>query len=110
MGKTAGYELYEFLTAEIIQGVTKRFGDESRHMAEELASDVCDELVAEWGGMGLYLPRCTFVTMSVRNKKIFSEFTGQNYQELARSYGLSEMRIRNIVAIFRNKSRGGRTS
>lgn len=108
MNKMPGIELYEFLTAKIIEGVTKRFGDESRLQAAELADDVCDELVAEWGGASLYLPRCAFVTMSVRNKKIFSEFTGANYRELARSYGLSEMRIRNIVAIFRNKSRGGR--
>ncbi|GAB6100418.1 hypothetical protein JCM16358_22970 [Halanaerocella petrolearia] len=48
-------------------------------------------------GSSIYFPKLDCAIQPLRDKRIFREFTGENYQELARKYNLSERRVRQIV-------------
>ena len=54
-------------------------------------------LCAEKGGKSIYLPKGVAAYLSARDLQMCSEFTGNNYDLLARRYGLTEMRVRQIV-------------
>lgn len=54
-----------------------------------------------FGGTNLYVPRKERILQKIRNKAIRREFERQNYRQLAAKYGLSERRIRQIVAELR---------
>ncbi len=49
------------------------------------------------GGANLYVPRGTSYECSRRDLEIFAAFRGNNYDVLARQYGLTEMRVRQII-------------
>lgn len=66
-------------------------------IAEDLALQVGDSICAEVGGTQLYIPRAIAYRLSQRDTTIFNEFRGDNYHQLARKWGLSEMQIRNII-------------
>jgi len=104
MGRSVqGYELYEFLTQQIVDGIVARFGASGEARAKAVAADVCDELIIQWGGMGFYLPKATLAKCSAEAELIWSEFNGSNYGALAMKYGKSEMRIRQIITVMRAK-------
>ena len=54
-------------------------------------------LSSEKGGMAIYLPKGLAVYLSARDSEMCSRFCGNNYRQLAREYGLTEMRVRQIV-------------
>ena len=54
-------------------------------------------LCAEKGGKSIYLPKGVAAYLSARDLQMCSEFTGNNYDLLARRYELTEMRVRQIV-------------
>lgn len=110
MAKATGDELYEFLTRQIISSIAKHFGSEMQSIAAEVANEVCDELVGEWGGTAIYLPRRLLATMSKRNEQIFREFGAGGCRELARKYGLSEMRIHQIISAHRAEKKNQRSA
>ena len=109
--KNQGYELYEFLTRKIVESTIVYFGDdkEAPAKAEAVANAVCDELIHEWGGMGFYLPKTTLAKCSAEAELIWAEFNGANYGALAKKFGKSEMRIRQIIKAMqvKSKARGG---
>jgi Mor family transcriptional regulator len=49
------------------------------------------------GGERVYFPRLAFAGKYLRDEEIREQFNGYNARELARKYGLSERRIRQIV-------------
>jgi Mor family transcriptional regulator len=51
-----------------------------------------------FGGTTIYIPKKERVLQHARNEAIRREFDYQNYRQLASKYGLSERRIRQIVA------------
>ena len=51
-----------------------------------------------FGGTTIYIPKKERILQQTRNKAIRREFDCQNYRQLASKYGLSERRIRQIVA------------
>lgn len=59
--------------------------------ARRFATDVC----REFGGDRLYVSKISY---SQRDREIRGAFNGRNYAELMKQYGLSERRIREIVA------------
>lgn len=54
--------------------------------------NLCDEM----GGAPLYLAKGVAVHLSARDRRMCEEFRG-DYKVLARKYGLTEMRVRQIV-------------
>lgn len=71
-------------------------GEKSAHIAVA----VVDELRKHWGGQSLYVPQGAGVKRRKRDLAIFAEFNGRNYGELAMKYGVSEMRVRQIVSFM----------
>ncbi len=64
----------------------------------QLALRQTERLCAECGGMNFYLNKGIRYRASLRDREMFSRFNGRNYDELARTYGLTPMRVRQIMA------------
>lgn len=62
----------------------------------ELALEVIDRQGNEVGGATFYYPKGLTLKLSPRDQAIYAEYTGRNKRELARKYGLSDMRIDQI--------------
>lgn len=55
-------------------------------------------LAQEMGGRGgIYIAKGLIAQLSARDHEMCSKFRGNNYRELAHDYGLTEMRVRQIV-------------
>lgn len=54
-------------------------------------------LAGKLGGSNIYIPKINTLYRGVRDKKICDEFNGKNYAALAKKYGVTERRVRNIV-------------
>lgn len=63
------------------------------NLDQQNAQRFASNFYKEFGGDRFYISK-----MDHRNKEIRDAFNGRNYQELARQFGLSERRIREIVA------------
>ena len=70
----------------------------------DLARSATDRISRDVGGVSFYMPKGFIRFSSARDRDIFAEFNGKNQRELARRYGLSDMRIKQIVASMRSKS------
>lgn len=90
-------EFFGFLRDAVVAGIVKREGDTKHALAIEVAEEVCDELAFEWGGDQIYIPRGLLARIPERNQQINAEFNGKNHRELAQKYGVTEMRIRQIL-------------
>ena len=54
-------------------------------------------LADQRGGYPLYIAKGIAVHLSERDRAICARFNGTNYRELARTHGLTEVRVRQIV-------------
>lgn len=54
---------------------------------------VCEK----WGGETCYIPSQTELFLAVRNEEIRRQFKGDNYEELALNYKITERQVRRIV-------------
>jgi isopropylmalate/homocitrate/citramalate synthase len=54
-------------------------------------------LAGKLGGSNIYIPKINTLYRGVRDKKICDEFNGKNYASLAKKYGVTERRVRNII-------------
>lgn len=72
---------------------------EMQDIAECIGIDAFKKLVRLCGGQMIYIPKADSVARPVRNRLIKSEFNGANYRRLASKYGLTERRVREIVAM-----------
>jgi Mor family transcriptional regulator len=67
----------------------------------ELVLDQVDRYSAEEGGSSFYVMKGLRFRLSQRDRRIVDEFTGNNIEQLAAKHGLSDMRIRQILAAAR---------
>ena len=58
-------------------------------------------LASEQGGRAIYLAKGIAVQLNARDRQMCAEFRGNNYDELARKYDLTDMRIRQIIGAWR---------
>lgn len=65
-----------------------------------LALRQVERLSREEGGRNFYLGRGMRYRESVRDKKMYAEFNGRNYNDLARKYYLTATRVRQIVDLM----------
>lgn len=68
--------------------------DETRELAREVVHDIC----AACGPATVYIPKDDYFGLTDRDLKIFSEYKGYNVHSLAKTYGVSPTRIRQIHA------------
>jgi len=69
----------------------------SEEKSAHIAVAVVDELRKHWGGQSFYVPQGAGVKRRKRDLAIFAEFNGRNSGELAMKYGVSEMRVRQVL-------------
>lgn len=62
-----------------------------------LALRQTERLSAEVGGNALYLNKGVSYRATVRDREMYARFKGHNYDELAKVYRLSSMRVRQIM-------------
>lgn len=65
--------------------------------AAKMAVHVTQKLRFLYGGSHAYFTKDHHKKLNERDIAIFESFNGKNYTELAFQYGLSEMRIRQII-------------
>lgn len=74
-------------------------------IATSVAVEVAKLVRDHWGGQSIYVPFGLALKTQHRDLKIYAAFTGENYKELARKHGVSEMRVRQIVNAVRKQMR-----
>ncbi len=72
--------------------------DECRQVADIIGLQALLDLSARLGGERVYIPLPDRLATAARNRKIRSEFNGQNYRALALKYNLTVRWIREIVS------------
>lgn len=78
----------------------------SEQAASELGPRVASLLASDWGGLNLYIPRNLAANLERRNAEIYSDFTGDNVQDLALKYRVSAQHIYQIVRAERTRRQG----
>ena len=66
-------------------------------IAEVIGVEHTVKLARALGGTYCYLPKLDKLLQEIRDRRIKQEFTGFNHKKLALKYGLSEIRIRQIL-------------
>ena len=89
---------YEILTSANIQP----------QEAGVLAMRIAEAVRHEFGGTTPYWPKNYNPQLLQRDKELYARFNGHNYHELAKIYGLSEMRVRQIIERCRAADRTAR--
>lgn len=79
--------------------------EEQRDVAGLIGLDNYKKLMAEYGGVSIYIPKADRLERLERNDRIKAEFDGYNFRELAVKYGLTEVSIRSIVSEEVRKTR-----
>lgn len=71
--------------------------------AKLIAESLADRLADYWGGQLINFPKDYRWKLSQREQKIYSEFNGVNYAELASKYGMCERGLRKLLARVRDR-------
>lgn len=69
--------------------------------AKRIASEVAVEFCDLYGGLQVYIAKGLRVQLTARDRKIFSEFDGYNYEELAKKYRVSVRWLYHLVRRIR---------
>jgi Mor family transcriptional regulator len=70
---------------------------EEEPAAMEFGFEVAEFLRRHWGGEALYIPRGQEWFLSQRDQEILQEFNGNNRTELCHKFGISSMRLYQII-------------
>ena len=82
-----------------------------QHHCALVALRQAERLSTEEGGNALYLNKGISYRATLRDREMYARFTGHNYDELARAYRISTMRVRQILGamvLIERASRQGR--
>ncbi|MBX3589033.1 MAG: Mor transcription activator family protein [Ramlibacter sp.] len=66
--------------------------------AEEIARDCAHDICAGHGGLFMYVPKDVEFTLTKRDLEIFERYNGRNMPELVEEFGVTHIRIYQIVA------------
>ena len=66
-------------------------------IANKVANGLCDSLSKNWGGITIYIPSQKDFERKKRNQKIYDQFNGTNYADLAKEFKISEKQIRICI-------------
>lgn len=79
-------------------------------MASKIARDCAERVRQDWGGQIIYVPIGQGFETMQRWQEIWGKFKGDNYDELAREYELTEVHVYRIIARMREAERRARQS
>ncbi len=68
-----------------------------------LAIVILDKLCNHFGGFPVYLPKGKTLRAELQNLRIYSEFKGDNIEDLARKYKISVQHAYRVVKIMRHR-------
>lgn len=72
-----------------------------RERAEVFGLAVALRLRARWAKQNIYFAEGRSIDLRSRNQRIWDEFNGRNYDELASKYGVTVVWIRRIIEAMR---------
>jgi len=100
-------EILEELAAHLGEALVKR--GLSKEVAAQVAWESADWLrqPTAWGGRSIYIPRAEQIELRARDLEIYHRqvFEHWSYPLLAKTYNLTEMRIRQVLARVRQQRR-----
>lgn len=67
-------------------------------LADQAAVAIIDHLVEHWGGQLITFPKDFFFRMAKRDQEIYDRFTGHNYAELAKEYGITQRAVYKVIS------------
>lgn len=100
---------HELLT-DVVATATKRLVDNglSHTEAALMASDLADHFAQHWGGQVISFPKDYRRMLSQLELEVYGKFTGDNYDDLARQYGLTMSGMRKLIGRTRARlAKGG---
>ena len=80
------------------------FEGDMAEVAEAIGVEATKKMLEIFGGESIYFPKPQSVIRSCRDRRIYHEFNGFNFRELAVRYELTTRQIRVIVHEQRMKS------
>ena len=69
--------------------------------ARQAALAIVKQLTKDWGGQQIYIPKAMMLELSERDHQLYSEFNGHNQPQLAKKYGISVVRVYQIIDFVR---------
>ena len=91
----------EAAVASVATEELMRSGIKAGDVPSKIALAVGEHLIVAWGGQHVYFPR----DIARRNARIDDEFDGENIDQLARKYRLSDTTIYSIISSERERRR-----
>lgn len=70
-----------------------------------IANSLADHLADHWGGQNLNIPRDYRRKLSARELEAYERFDGENYDILAKDFGMTERSMRRLIARVRDRLR-----
>jgi Mor family transcriptional regulator len=71
--------------------------------AEEIATDICDELRNQFGGEHIYFSSGRKTNAIMKHHCIYKEFTGRNHVELGKRFGVSTNHVYRVIKLATQK-------
>jgi Mor family transcriptional regulator len=94
-------EIFAIIATMISERLHARIAGMDPNIAAEIGLEAAERLREEWGGHQIYFQKGASFEISKRDMQVWEEFNGRNYWQLAEKYGLTEMRIRQVIAKVR---------
>lgn len=87
------------LLADLVDSVTKRLSQNgvNDNTAEIVANDLADHIAKHWGGQVINIPKDYKRELTKLELEIYERFQGDNYDNLAREYNMTESGVRKLI-------------
>lgn len=95
-------EILTDLATQATELLMKRAGLE-RPKAEQLGRDLAEHIRQHWGGQPIYLTKGVRYDARRKHEQIWQEFSGDNYEALAKKFNLSVRHVYDIVDAMREE-------
>lgn len=96
-------ELLDDVAAKVARMARCRLPPMDEAQARDFGRRVADMLAEDWGGSNIYIPKNLASRFRRRDARLYREFTGDNIQELAHRYGLTQQRVYAIIKAERTR-------
>jgi len=90
-------EIAEHLFLQLLEEEDAAPDPARAHQMAQIALRQTERLSINLGGGNFYMHKGVSFRLTPRNREMCARFTGNNYDALALAYGLSDMRVRQIV-------------
>jgi Mor family transcriptional regulator len=70
-----------------------------------IANALADHLADHWGGQNMNIPKDYRRKLSLRELEVYDRFSGDNFDTLARDFGMTERSMRRLIARVRDRLR-----